>query len=681
MANGEQGIPISDGFTLSKDDDLDKDRRQATLAAALGNIPPERRYSGKEIFVLEAGNRGTYHMNATLDGWEQFGADAAETHLSTGVITGGNVSINADPTKFDVSAGTGVIIDWTDPSNPVRTIVSWNAFIAQSVPDLATELFTTLAINNVSGLVVVSGVESTPELRRTTIRLQNLVHVGGTQIEQIDQSSQPAYDIPQSLLDYIIKLGPLNTGNRFSSNGANLKIDKSSGETSLPFINRENNSQAPTTLASIAVSPATFSTVYQDGGGGFTITGGIADIDPTVYDNGSGVLQAVANNKWTVQRIYFFARSGDIGVTYGQAVYDSLIQAEIAIFEEEPIISPIFELGIFVTALIVKKEATDLGNIAEAKFVNITAHLAGGGEGAITTAPAGNNQEVQFNNSGIFGASDKMKWLGSALSIITGSGYSINDSGFGYSIVGPGGSVMSLVHSQLNGANFILTEDIGDTKQIQLTSEPTLQNFILRVLGLGTETPNQNSQLDIESTTKGFLAPRMTTAQKTTLGALLGSGDKGMEIYDTDTLEKNIWNGTTWDEIGAGSPMLNATIQLTQSQIQALNTTPIEVIAAPGAGKYIQVLGSTAFLNHNGTDYTVASILQLQQGVGKILWQANNCIDESANSFVSFNRVSTGVNNPIIPDNANLEILLNVDASGNGGTVDIDVQYKIIDTN
>lgn len=76
MADGQQGIPISDGFTVSKDDNIDKDYIQSDLAGALGRIPEDRKYSGKPIFVLDAADRGKYYMNAAKNGWEQFGATA-----------------------------------------------------------------------------------------------------------------------------------------------------------------------------------------------------------------------------------------------------------------------------------------------------------------------------------------------------------------------------------------------------------------------------------------------------------------------------------------------------------------------------------------------------------------------------------------------------------------------------
>ena len=52
-------------------------------------------------------------------------------------------------------------------------------------------------------------------------------------------------------------------------------------------------------------------------------------------------------------------------------------------------------------------------------------------------------------------------------------------------------------------------------------------------------------------------------------------------------------------------------LQLTTAQIQALNTTPIQVVAAPGSGKYIQLMGASAQLNHVTTAFITGTALEL----------------------------------------------------------------------
>lgn len=46
--------------------------------------------------------------------------------ISTGVLAGGLISANGDPTKIDIAAGVGQIVNnYTDTTNPTLTFVSW----------------------------------------------------------------------------------------------------------------------------------------------------------------------------------------------------------------------------------------------------------------------------------------------------------------------------------------------------------------------------------------------------------------------------------------------------------------------------------------------------------------------------------------------------------------------------
>jgi hypothetical protein len=61
-------------------------------------------------------------------------------------------------------------------------------------------------------------------------------------------------------------------------------------------------------------------------------------------------------------------------------------------------------------------------------------------------------------------------------------------------------------------------------------------------------TPDAQSILDIQSTTKGILLPRMTSAERTGIGAT-SSSDFGLTVYDTDTDSYWYWDGSSWQEI------------------------------------------------------------------------------------------------------------------------------------
>ena len=68
-------------------------------------------------------------------------------------------------------------------------------------------------------------------------------------------------------------------------------------------------------------------------------------------------------------------------------------------------------------------------------------------------------------------------------------------------------------------------------------------------VGIGTTTPAASAQLDINSTTKGLLIPRLTSAQR----IAIASPANGLQVYDTDSNSFWYYKGTTWVEITTGA--------------------------------------------------------------------------------------------------------------------------------
>ena len=70
--------------------------------------------------------------------------------------------------------------------------------------------------------------------------------------------------------------------------------------------------------------------------------------------------------------------------------------------------------------------------------------------------------------------------------------------------------------------------------------------------GIGTSTPDASAKLDVSSTTKGFLPPRMTYAQKTAIS----SPAAGLMIWCSNcgtSGEIQVFNGTTWTNMIGGT--------------------------------------------------------------------------------------------------------------------------------
>jgi hypothetical protein len=77
----------------------------------------------------------------------------------------------------------------------------------------------------------------------------------------------------------------------------------------------------------------------------------------------------------------------------------------------------------------------------------------------------------------------------------------------------------------------------GDTNVNLFYTAPASDN-----IGMGTATPNASALLDVSSTTKGFLPPRMTNAQM----VAIATPAAGLVVYDTTNNKLNVYDGTNW---------------------------------------------------------------------------------------------------------------------------------------
>ncbi|MEI7610894.1 MAG: hypothetical protein WCJ64_26215, partial [Rhodospirillaceae bacterium] len=83
-----------------------------------------------------------------------------------------------------------------------------------------------------------------------------------------------------------------------------------------------------------------------------------------------------------------------------------------------------------------------------------------------------------------------------------------------------------------------------------LTLSGTDVTYTAGSMGLGTATPGASALLDVASTTKGFLPPRMTQVQR----AAIAAPAAGLLVYQTDgTAGLYQFSGGAWSQVGAGS--------------------------------------------------------------------------------------------------------------------------------
>ena len=297
------------------------------------------------------------------------------THYTkTGVITGGAITQNTS-TTFDISGGTGVIIDYSIPTAITKILVTWATELNVAIPDISA-FFTVVMVTADNTIQKTSrGSVVTPQERRSKIVLQSLVHASGTQIDDITLSHQPAYGGIDASLDYIDTNGILNQGNLYKANGANVRLDKASGTSTIPFINIINDILNPATKIDNAELAVLITAGYQDGIGGFTIVPPVLDVNTGVYDDGSGTLVVIPNNRFVTHRLTYFPDSEQTGLQYGQVTYATQEDAINSIYTESFNSAPINTSGSTTTHMTIQQGTTDFTTAV------FTLNIARGGAG------------------------------------------------------------------------------------------------------------------------------------------------------------------------------------------------------------------------------------------------------------------------------------------------------------
>tara|TARA_R110002126_G_scaffold172712_1_gene321497 strand:- start:1646 stop:3742 length:2097 start_codon:yes stop_codon:yes gene_type:complete len=350
---------------------------------------------------LPVGAADTFLFSDGTDpAWASFETKLEATHTignlsSTGLVSGGDLTIDADPTKFDVSAGKGQVVDnYTDPDNPAYVDVTWTAFNAQSLPDIATQVQTFILINSSGALVLQAALPTASELR-DLIHIGTAIHTNLSSIGSVSNTAiNVAIDANLAGVDISRAIGPINvSGNVYSANGANLNFDKSAGVGHLTGINYHNDRQNPNllTIASgTAVAPI-YS--YQDGASGFTLAAQTAII-PGSYDDGDGTLGSLSTNSWQIQRIYV---SGTLtAIEYGQNTYISKAGAIAAISSEIHNSNPALEGTLLRSFLVVRGGATDLSDLGDGQFIEASKF---GGQGSNGGTSSTTNLQQAYDNS------------------------------------------------------------------------------------------------------------------------------------------------------------------------------------------------------------------------------------------------------------------------------------------
>lgn len=98
-----------------------------------------------------------------------------------------------------------------------------------------------------------------------------------------------------------------------------------------------------------------------------------------------------------------------------------------------------------------------------------------------------------------------------------------------------------------------------------------IQSVTYAQTGIGTTTPDPMAALDISSTQKGVLLPRLNAAQLATLVSTLTPAQRGMMVTDATTGKPYYWNGTGWKDFSTLAITASGPLSISSTNTVALN--------------------------------------------------------------------------------------------------------------
>jgi len=535
-----------------------------------------------------------------------------ENNASTGTRNGGEMTINSgDNTLFDISAGSGIIVDnYTDPNTPTIQNIVWDSITGNSVTNLTGDTGSFIFLD--SNLNTVQFGNSNPPTEadyRDNIYLglvghanfTNLINVFNTPIQIVSPINQHQ--------DLTSAIGPFSiSGNRILNITGTLELEKTAGRSFFYGGNFHTDTKIPSNITTSDLSGSTL--IYATGANVLGPSG--TTIDPNNYDpNGAGTITAVpGTNQYVAHRIWHQPSQNLLIFQYGQAFYPNAATARDE-FEFENYVVPagLDDTSYLVAIIIAQDGDTDLDSatiIPQGKFAG-----TGGGGGSVA-----DTLQTAYDNS-------------SNPEIITDATRGAVDFR-----VGSGSDSDNVVTFQQNSGTInAFVEGTGDAKFTNLTGTSVTSNSAINVF---------NGHINLRDNSYFLQGRTVADANVSLIG--VDNQDRvfvGNAGYITYTSSDTIVNGV----LSAQTAFLTTTPTLNNSSTDILvrNSTTGEV-------EYRPVSGITPDTNTFVTGSTVTS----------------NVLELTRNDSQQVLQLSGGTNAQFV-DNGNNSITLNVTSGGGGG--------------
>ena len=294
----------------------------------------------------------------------------ARAVLTSELVEGCTLTIDGGGTTFSIGAGTLRFV--TTSNVGLATVITILFPGASGLTPITANTIHFITIDKSLTVTQATVVQEYPDLE-DNIQIGVAITANSTDpVIVANGINITTQNIPGALFELQRTLRPLKMeGCILDHSSANdLTINTTEGKFLFLMADRLTNPATPNTVAIPDIDYVTYFYVYRDGNG----TGGLTlevetGVQPDQYDDGSGTLVTLANNRWSIQKVTFTDSTSCV-VQYGQKEYKTLADAVNGL-----VVDP-FELlngligTMFFGYMIIKKGVTDLSDTTEAIFVN-----------------------------------------------------------------------------------------------------------------------------------------------------------------------------------------------------------------------------------------------------------------------------------------------------------------------
>ena len=292
--------------------------------------------STNDLYFSQNGNG---YANTTRLRW-------LEGNLYTGLLNGGLITTQSS-TVYQISSGSGIVVNlnasYNDNPYPTITYVNWNNLSASISPLSASYDQSFVSVQS-DGSIYAQGTPYSDGQFNTLIPIGIVIHQNHSTINAIQTFPSVAYGWKQRSSDFVRAFGPIKiSGYTLSPSGSSTGSLALTGGTS--FVDGRNYTVDPNNPSYIneltGITTSKIYRYYQSGSAGWVYNtnagAGYASIDPTQYSNNGVLTPLTNNNKWSIQRVYYFPNSATKAfyIYYGNAEYDTKADA-IAALTTEP---------------------------------------------------------------------------------------------------------------------------------------------------------------------------------------------------------------------------------------------------------------------------------------------------------------------------------------------------------